>query len=101
MDDNLLSTEQILLLENLTYLLDRDGLQSLETMEEDLPPEGDFTVEYVVEQLKKVELEDDKDYGSYMTGKDWKNILQAVVAFRETAEYEWKDNFLAGASTDA
>ena len=70
-------------------------------MEENKEPDIEFTVGYVVEKLKTVELEDDKDYGSYMTGKDWKNILQAVVAFRGTAEYEWKDNFLAGASTDA
>ena len=101
MDDNLLSTEQILLLENLTYLLDEGELKSIKKIEEDVKPNENFTVGYVVEQLKKVELEDDKDYGSYMTGKDWKNILQAVVAFRGTAEYEWKDNFLAGASTDA
>ena len=147
MDDNLLSTEQILLLENLTYLLDEGELKSIKKIEEDVKPNENFTVGYVVEKLKTAELEDDKDYGSYMTGKDWKNILQAVendetlcnmkiaevhgdpggvspgegeekegacsvlfvneasgeavVAFRGTAEYEWKDNFLAGAPTDA
>lgn len=33
MEDNLLSTEQILLLENLTYLSDTDELQSLKTIQ--------------------------------------------------------------------
>lgn len=147
MDDNLLSTEQVLLLENLTYLQDNEALQSLKTIEENKGSDVEFTVGYVVEQLKTVGLEDDRNYGSFMTGKDWKNILQAVendetlcnmkiaevhgdpggssvgegeekegacsvlfvneasgeavVAFRGTVEYEWKDNVLGGAATDA
>ena len=101
MEDNLLSTEQILLLENLTYLSDNEELQSLKKIIEDMEQGDELTVKDVVNSIDIDKLEDDKDYGSYMTGKDWKNILQAVVAFRGTAEYEWKDNFLAGASTDA
>lgn len=147
MKDNLLSTEQILLLENLTYLSDNGALQSLETIEESLESGKELTVQSVLDKIEIDQLEDDKDYGSLMTGKDWKNILQAVendetlcnmkiaevhgdpggtspkegeekegacsvlfvneasgeavAAFRGTAEYEWKDNFLAGAPTDA
>lgn len=139
------------MLENLTYLTKDEPMDSLDGYWEDSEADGkELTVRNVVDKIKIDQLEDDKDYGSYMTGADWKNILnaikqdetlmnmkiiavagdpslaegekraedapkegalsavfvneeteEAVVAFRGTAEYEWKDNFLGGAATDA
>ena len=154
MEDNLLTTEQVLLLENLTYLLDNGGLRSLETIVENYAADGkeDVSVGDIVAKIAE-NLVDDADYGSHITGKDWENILQAiekdpvlkemkvvavygdpakaenetstpsepkadkegaisavfvneksgeaVVAFRGTVGYEWKDNFLGGTKTAA
>lgn len=144
-EEQLLNEEQLLLLENLTYLTKDEPMDSLDGYWEDSEADGkELTVRNVVDKIKIDQLEDDKDYGSYMTGADWKNILnaikqdetlmnmkiiavagdpslaegekraedapkegalsavfvneeteEAVVAFRGTAEYEWKDNFLA------
>ena len=95
-----------------------------------------MTVEEMLNRSNIDELEDGHDYGSFMTGADWKKIKkailadpvlrdmkiltvegdtpeegalsavfvnsttgEAVVAFRGTREYEWKDNFLGGAVT--
>ena len=79
MEDNLLTTEQVLLLENLTYLLDNEGLSSLETIVEKYAVDGkeDVSVSDVIAQIAE-DLEDDEDYGSYITGKDWENIIQAI-----------------------
>ncbi len=109
-EDKLLTTEQILLLENLTYLLDNPPLISLKKLKEGFDSKEDLIVEYIIEKISPDCLIDDKNYGSYMTGKDWKNMIQAienddtgeaVVAFRGTVGYEWGDNFLGGAPTGA
>ncbi|MBR5798744.1 MAG: hypothetical protein IKY23_01650, partial [Lachnospiraceae bacterium] len=78
-DKDLLTAEQILLLENLTYLLNKSPLQSLKEIEIQLM-EGKkaVTVENILKQIKTDDLIDDKDYGSFMTGKDWKNLIKAI-----------------------
>lgn len=139
-DNEQLSTEQLLLLENLTYLTDDEPLKTLVSMDEDKEGKETLTVKKAIEQIEMSDLDMDHNYGSLMTGEDWSNIIQAiekdetlcqmkivtvepskdseepecssvlfvneqtneaVVAFRGTAPYEWKDNFLGGARTDA
>lgn len=148
-EEQLLSEEQLLLLENLTYLTETDFVKTLNLAFNESAGQ-ELTVGKVVNDIKIDRFEDDHNYGSYMTGADWKNMLnaikqdetlmnmkiiavagdpslaegekraedapkegalsavfvneetgEAVVAFRGTAEYEWKDNFLGGAATDA
>lgn len=70
-----LSTEQVLLLNQLMYMSGKEGT--------DNPMDSvDMHVgETVGEWLGGVELSqlaNDADYGSYMTGSDWKNIIAAV-----------------------
>lgn len=132
MTDKLLSTEQVLLLENLMYLTNSDPLKSVTEMES-----GKSVADLV--NVDVASLENDRDYGSFMTGKDWKNLIgavkndetlmnmqitavhedyaegggggvsavfanretgEAVVAFRGTANMEWKDDFVGGAATN-
>lgn len=125
-----LTTEQVLLLNNLMYMSNKSPLTSAEHSEG----------QSIGEWLSKVDvsqLNESKDYGSFMTGKDWQNIIQAVqnddtlmnmtiatthtdtaggggqsaifvsestgeavVAFRGTAGDEWADNFIGGNVTD-
>lgn len=125
-----LTTEQVLLLNNLMYMSNKSPLISAEHSEG----------QSIGEWLSKVDvsqLDNNTDYGSLMTGKDWKNIIQAVqndetltnmtiatthtdtaggngqsaifvsestgdavVAFKGTASQEWGDNFTGGNVTD-
>ncbi len=150
-ESQLLNEEQLLLLENLTYLIKQEPMRSLNKIYDECVVEGkELIVKDLVEGLDLDKLQDNKLYGSYVTGEDWKKIItaiqsdetlmdmkivtvagdpglaeneeraedspqegalsavfvnektgEAVVAFRGTAEYEWKDNFLGGAATEA
>lgn len=77
-DEKLLSTEQVLLLENLTYLLDESPLRSLREIKTSATPGKQLTIEKILDEIDVESLDDNNDYGSYMTGKDWKNIIQAI-----------------------
>lgn len=78
-EEQLLSEEQLLLLENLTNLKEDEPMDSLDGYWEDFKAVGqELTVGRVVDDIKIDELEDDKDYGSYMTGADWKKTLNAI-----------------------
>lgn len=81
-EEKMLSIEQLLLLENLTYLNDKDPMSTLVTIKEDFDSNryrsNSLTVGNVVNELMKEELKDKEDYGSFITGADWKNILQAI-----------------------
>lgn len=68
---NVLSTEQVLLLENLMYLTNADPLKSITEM-----GSGKTVADLVNVDINS--LADNQDYGSYMTGEDWKNLIQAV-----------------------
>ncbi len=138
MEENLLDVKQVLLLENLTYMgyeKNKKLFPDLLSIDVDYAT-GDVTVGEVLEKIDVEALDDKKNYGSFMTGADWKKIKkailadpvlrdmkiltvegdtpeegalsavfvnsttgEAVVAFRGTREYEWKDNFLGGAVT--
>ncbi|MBR5799871.1 MAG: DUF2974 domain-containing protein [Lachnospiraceae bacterium] len=78
-DKDLLTAEQILLLENLTYLLDKSPLLSLKTIADKVSKDKkSITVEKIIDQIEVDDLIDDKNYGSFMTGKDWKNLITAI-----------------------
>lgn len=81
-EDNQLSTEQLLLLENLTYLVNEKPLQTLVEIEADYTKrygEGNsMPVSYVLNAIKTEDLNPDHNYGSLMTGEDWSNIIQAI-----------------------
>jgi len=148
-EEQLLNEEQLLLLENLTYLIDDAPMKSLDTIYAETGEDGEIlSIEAMLDKIEIEKLEDNKEYGTYVTGEDWKKIFaaiqkdetlmnmkiitvagdpglaegkeraedslqegalsavfvneetgEAVVAFRGTAEYEWKDNFLGGAPT--
>lgn len=71
MEQGMLSTEQVLLLENLMYSANNDPLKSITQL-----GSGKTVADLVNIDLSG--LVEDKDYGSYMTGKDWKNLIQAI-----------------------
>ena len=77
-EDNQLTTEQLLLLENLTYLVDDEPLKTLVTIKEDNPDKEDITVKDLIDDIKTEDLNLSYEYGSYMTGEDWVNLLRAI-----------------------
>lgn len=66
-----LTTEQVLLLNNLMYTSDKPPLKGIANT--DAATVGEF-----VESIHTSNLVGDKDYGSYMTGDDWTQIITAV-----------------------
>ncbi len=67
----ILSNEQVLLLNNLMYMENRPPLQDL--LSTDAQTIGDYVSCIPIHELKS-----QTDYGSFITGRDWKNIIQAV-----------------------
>jgi len=68
-----LTTEQVLLLNNLMYMSSGKDSPMVNV--------SSYTGKTVSDWLNNIDtsqLKDDKDYGSFMTGQDWKNIIQAV-----------------------
>lgn len=66
-----LSTEQVLLLNNLMYM---DNDSPLENIVETKC----ITVEELISTIEIDQLEPNKDYHSFMTGEDWKNIINTI-----------------------
>ncbi|MBQ0001219.1 MAG: DUF2974 domain-containing protein [Clostridiales bacterium] len=124
--------DEILLLENITYIPDTEPMKSV------LKVCGKTVGEYM-ESLDLDALDEKKNYGSFYTGYDWKNTIaaiknnpslmaakivdayvdrayggggglacvfvseehmEAVVAFRGTAQMEWADDMEGAAVTD-
>lgn len=131
---DMLTTEEVLLLENLTYFNDIEGSSFVSDDNKNM------TVGEWLETVDVDSLKDSHMYGSEMTGADWKETIsaiqandelmniriaethtdnsadggggrsvllindstgEAIVAFRGTAEQEWKDNFTGGGATSA
>ena len=66
-----LTTEQVLLLNNLMYMKDDGVLASIVNAENQ-------TVKDVITNINVEQLEPNKDYGSYITGSDWKDIINTI-----------------------
>lgn len=69
-----LSKEQILLLNNLMYMTNKakgSGMDSITAFE-------GKTIREIVNGINTGKLDDTADYGSYMTGSDWKNLIRAI-----------------------
>lgn len=66
-----LSTEQVLLLNNLMYMTDDPPLQSISSTRAK-------TIGEYISAINITRLYKSRDYGSYMTGNDWKNLIEAV-----------------------
>lgn len=66
-----LTKEQVLLLNNLMYVGGNKPFQSI--TKTDQKTVGDY-----IDEIPINEIQDNKDYGSYMTGKDWKNLINAI-----------------------
>ena len=69
--DEQLSTEQLLLLNNLMYMTDTKPLRNIADTKA-------TTVAKFINNINVEALEVSKDYGSLITGEEWKNIIQAV-----------------------
>ena len=131
-NSNLLSAEEVLLLNNLMYL-SGDPMVNIRDYE-------NKTVAEIIRDLKEIPIDPGREYSTFTNGEEWSQIInavenndtlmnmqiaavhiddapgggggisavwtspetgEAVVAFRGTAAYEWKDNFIGGGSTDA
>lgn len=127
-----LTTEQVLLLNNLMYMENEGSLTEIASITEPT------TVAEIIKDVNFSKLDNNTDYGSFMTGADWKNIVtavkndpqlmnmeivstnrdnatgggggesalfvdpstnEAVVVYRGTDSYEWKDDFVGGGKT--
>lgn len=66
-----LQVDEVLLLENLTYLVDATPFQSI------LNYEG-YTVGELIDSIDTERIHDDRNYGSYLTGIDWKRLFKAI-----------------------
>lgn len=123
-----LSTEQVLLLENLMYMGNKSPFTEVSTAFDSV---GDWINSIDVSRLSEYTEND-----SFITAEDWGNIItavkndstlmnmsiaathseagvggsavfinkesgEAVVAFRGTGSHEWKDNFIGGGPTGA
>lgn len=66
-----LTKEQVLLLNNLMYLSDTEPLKNIVKSDA-------TTIEDFIGTISINKIQDNKDYGSYMTGKDWKNLINAI-----------------------
>lgn len=123
----LLSEEQLLLINNLLYLENNPPLHEMKAGQ---------TIGDLLKSIDVTQLEASKDYSTFTTGKEWSNIInaaksdpqisnlvisqshtdaqyggtsflltspdknEAIVAFRGTAQAEWKDNFTGGGPTN-
>lgn len=68
-----LTTDEILLLNNLMYMTKEEPLNSITDYNG-----GTTTVGDIVDSINTGRLNPDKDYGSFMTGKDWDQLVTAV-----------------------
>lgn len=71
MAGELLNTEQVLLLENLMYLTNQDPLKDITAYE-------GTSIAQLINSIDMNMLSDSNEYGAYVTGQDWKNMLQAI-----------------------
>lgn len=69
-----LSTKQVLLLNNLMYMSNDAPMQAINELE------NCWSVGDIVRQLNTniEQISDGHEYGSYMTGADWKNLINAI-----------------------
>lgn len=69
-----LSTKQVLLLNNLMYMSNDAPLQAINELE------NCWSVGDIIRQLNTNidQISDGHEYGSYMTGADWKNLINAI-----------------------
>lgn len=124
-----LTTEQVLLLNNIMYMNNGGPFPDIADYE-------NATVGDYIQAIDTGKLSDNKEYTAYTTGGEWKDIIEAVkadetlcdveikscytnskdgqsvffsngqdneavVIYRGTGSGEWKDNFLGGGPTDA
>ena len=70
-----LSTEQVLLLNQLMYMgSTENGYNPMGSVDQHVGG----TVGDWIKNVEMTEISDGKDYGSFITGKDWKNIITAI-----------------------
>ena len=67
----LFKIDEVLLLENLTYMANLYPLSSI------MNAKGK-TIGKFLDEIDMEAIEDDFDYASYMPGIDWKNIIKAI-----------------------
>ncbi len=79
MEDELLKVEQVLLLENLTYLADKGVMKSLAQIQKD-HGSSTLTVRKIIGDIKIDELDENIDYSTLQNGEDWRKVLEAILA---------------------
>ncbi|WP_167955898.1 Mbeg1-like protein [Anaerosporobacter faecicola] len=65
-----LTNEQLLLLNNLMYMNEKPFKSITEY--------NNVSVKTIVNKIEGYDLDDNKDYGSFMTGADWKELVAAI-----------------------
>lgn len=88
-----LSTEQVLLLNNLMYMTDQPPLEGIANTEAQ-------TVGEYIDQIQTENLKGSQDYGSYMTGDDWNNIIDAVKNDEQLMNMQIAETHVADVTED-
>ena len=68
-----LSTQQLLLLNNLMYMNNSGEMLGIDSYEPGI------TVGEIVNRTLEAGLDPGREYGTYMTGQDWNNMLNAIA----------------------
>ncbi len=79
MEDELLKVEQVLLLENLTYLADKGVMKTLAQIQEKYKDQT-LTVEKIVKEITIDQLDENIDYSTLQNGEEWRKVLEAIKA---------------------
>ena len=79
MEDELLKVEQVLLLENLTYLADKGVMKTLAHIQEKYKDQT-LTVEKIVKEITIDQLDENIDYSTLQNGEEWRKVLEAIKA---------------------
>ena len=80
MDDELLKVEQVLLLENLTYLANKDGVMYDLAEIQKTDKDKVFTVREIVNRIAIDQLDENIDYSTLQNGEEWRKVLEAIKA---------------------
>lgn len=89
-----LTTDEILLLNNLMYMTKEEPLNSITDYNG-----GTTTVGDIVDSINTGRLNPDKDYGSFMTGKDWDQLVKAVKTDDRLMEVQLESVYVDNSET--
>lgn len=90
--ENQLNKEQILLINNLMYIDNEYPFESITNSKEETV--GDY-----INKIASEKIDSDKEYGSFMTGDDWKNTINAIKQDEQLMDMKIADTHVDNSQT--